>query len=107
MLLIKDRGWVKEKYIDWNEPFNELEQSDRSGLERMYCYYTDAKQANQQFGAFVKRRQRQEQAVFLIPDHLDLEGFNEDFLMGAWMLKDNFTSQAVFDLRSNKQSSSG
>ena len=24
VVLIKDRGWVKEKYIDWTEPFNEL-----------------------------------------------------------------------------------
>ena len=35
----------------------------------------------------------------MIPDHLDLDTFNDNSLKGAWMSRDDFLSQVVVDLR--------
>ena len=65
----------------------------------MYCFYNDAIQINCQFQALQKRSQKQEKAVFMVPDHLDLDTFNDNSLKGAWMSREDCHSQVVVDLR--------
>ena len=101
VLLFQDDYGVSQSAIAWDEPFNELRLKNHAGLARLYSYHGQATFINGLLDS-IRRRYSEgtHSGVLLVPDHLQIN-HHRRVEPSAWMWKEDFTSQIVFDHRSD------